>query len=235
MEFKNIKNKIIKDYNEQQAKDINQIKNAGGFSNTWSKGYTAILDTNGKHIISIDATLTNLQAQKTLEEQKTILVKKLQKHYNNKVTKLLQEVEEVEQAPEQATFLKLSIDWARSATWGMNPTATLWSNGEYIEGSSVGGCGYDKESTASAQVLNQCKGVLKLLYAKYDEYLQATPEQEQKSEFLSYGVSAYNLPRFNGGVGINCHINNLERLGFKLQASHSSKYNNYYYFEKITA
>ena len=60
--------------------------------------------------------------------------------------------------------IHVSVDWKKSRTWGHNPTAEVWflyDGGErgggnaYAKSSSIGGCGYDKRSTAVSEALSK--------------------------------------------------------------------------------
>ena len=120
----------------------------------------------------------------------------------------------------------ITIEWKRSATWGHNPTAELRycfkrGDGEqwgHIDGSSVGGCGYDKESTAAAQVLNQCPEALKPLYAAKDAHMS-----ENSHKAIGYGAGYAARPYFEGGVGISCFRSIYENLGYKWENVPSGK------------
>jgi hypothetical protein len=71
------------------------------------------------------------------------------------------------------------------------------------------GCGYDKQSTATAGVLNQHQTILKRLYAARDAEMTG-----ENRAVLGYG-SGYGLPPyFEGGVGVSCHVKILEKIGF---------------------
>lgn len=130
---------------------------------------------------------------------------------------------------EQAGILKsatISIEWKRSAMWGNNPTAELQTTFEKdgythysrVNGSSVGGCGYDKESTAAAQVLNQSPEVMKLLY----DAAERQPDKKHR-DALGYGSGYGILPYFEGGVGVSCFRSIFEKLGYKWECTASGK------------
>lgn len=60
--------------------------------------------------------------------------------------------------------IHISVDWKKSRTWGSNPTAEVWflyDGGEhgggnaYAKSASIGGCGYDKRSTAVSEALSK--------------------------------------------------------------------------------
>jgi len=123
--------------------------------------------------------------------------------------------------------ISMSISWARSQMWGMNPhlegriqfTDGRW---EYVDDISCGGCGYDKLSTVMADFLNRyLKG---MLWRKRNFRKHKPP----------YGVTFSKgwLPRFDGGVGARCTIDVLKWLGFKLVSSSSGKTWDFYELER---
>ena len=77
---------------------------------------------------------------------------------------------------------------------------------KYVEGTRTGGYGYDKESTASAEVFNQSP-FLKILY-----------DARVKKKKLPYGAYLYegsaSLPKFAGGVGFECHDAIIKTAGY---------------------
>ena len=58
---------------------------------------------------------------------------------------------------EKLTYLKISVEWHKSRTWGHNPSAEAWttgdSNGGFYGTGRASGCGYDKESAAVGEAL----------------------------------------------------------------------------------
>ena len=159
----------------------------------------------------------------------------------NAIKKQMAFIDEVEQAEDFKTPLIITIEWKRSQTWGMNPKP--YTNLGF-EGSSIGGCGYCKHSTATAQALNSDLRILKLMYFKKEaELRQRKPtykEQnghEENSErainhfLMGYGSGYSALPRFEGGVGVNCHFKICEMLGLKMESVTDTKHVNVYRIE----
>lgn len=95
----------------------------------------------------------------------------------------------------------IELNWNKNHTWGMCPKGKAWIKDRgFIETKRITGCGYDKASTATAQLLNQDVNLIKLLTRVKPEHL--------------YGWSIYdNEARFESGVGISCHVNILKELG----------------------
>ena len=121
----------------------------------------------------------------------------------------------------------VTIVWKKSATWGNNPRATVraklrtaegYLQYETYESSSVGGCGYDKGSTAVAEGLNQCTALLRLLYSAESLRLAHNSSrnavERSRRDYLGYGSGYGPLPAFEGGVGVSSLANILENLGF---------------------
>jgi len=117
----------------------------------------------------------------------------------------------------------INIEWKRSQTWGHNPNADArvsYIDGtcEYFNSGSIGGCGYDKESTAVANCINQVNGILKALYIKRAKNVKKTTR-----EVFGYGSGYGLLPRIEGGVGVSCYPEIFEAIGFKFNKLSSGK------------
>lgn len=135
--------------------------------------------------------------------------------------------------------LIITIEWKDSKMWGSNPTAT--TNYGFV-GSSIGGCGYDKLSTATAQALNATPEILKALYNKKEKSLKDRPlingkilnnQNDLNRHFLGYGSGYSIIPRFEGGVGVNCHKSILENLGYEMRSISDTKHTNVYLISKV--
>lgn len=109
------------------------------------------------------------------------------------------------------------------------------SNYNYFEGGFTMGCGYDKTSTATAQVLNQSKAILKLILNKLEKQPQKTIKKYLSNydcrEFVGYGIYLKGLIFFKGGVGFSSHENILNNLGLKTVTYNYTNDSNFYYFE----
>jgi len=125
--------------------------------------------------------------------------------------------------------VKISIEWKRSRMWGSNPSAECWAtfidkdgnhNSTYVTSGSIGGCGYDKQSTAVANCLNQINEVLKPLYVVKDK---AMPTDKQNGDILGYGSGYGILPSIEGGVGVSCYPRIFEKIGMKFETVASGK------------
>lgn len=141
----------------------------------------------------------------------------------------LQKLDSIEKAG-KLIDATISIEWKRSQTWGNNPTAemrisyTIDGRDEYrrIYGSSIGGCGYDKESTAAAQVVNQSYECLKLFANAKEKALRQDKEATNETA-LGYGAGYGVIPALHGGVGMDCFLRIFQKLGYKAEKTASGK------------
>ncbi len=118
-------------------------------------------------------------------------------------------------------LLTVSVDWARSATWGKNPTATAQAYGGHTMQESRGyasGCGYDKQSAAIAAALNTSPAVMRVLY-----------QHAERGREFAYSVHTWaGVPSFNGGCGVSCFRSVFEGIGYAWQdVAHGRNYDAY--------
>lgn len=127
-------------------------------------------------------------------------------------------------------FISVSVEWYKSRTWGANPQAEVRTGENYHISRKVGGCGYDKESTATAECFNNDFGILKIA-------LISLYKKEHSKNYLGSGYGAtIDLwgVSFSGGVGFNCHESIITNSGYyKVTARNSGKMFNTYNFEKV--
>lgn len=139
-----------------------------------------------------------------------IAIKKAIKKAEKNIELQLAKIDEIENA-ETFENLTIAVDWKKSQTWGSNPMATMTDEKNRYFSERVSGCGYDKESTAIASVLNQYLPLLKLLCE-----LKNNSIDKNNHEIFGYG-SGYNLiPSFEGGVGTSAFYKIFETLGYKM-------------------
>jgi hypothetical protein len=177
-------------------------------------------------------------------------LKDLDKKYNN----LLAELDKIESFNlEDFRDMSIHIDWKKSATWGANPRGklTVFHNKgyslEFYENTyKISGCGYCKESTSTADLLNQSIVIKKLILNKIEKLLCINRNANEIKdlvgknglelrESINYGISQYglNLPRFDGGVGVSCHESILKKLGLGMRKISWSKDSDTWILEKI--
>lgn len=149
----------------------------------------------------------------TLQELKKAMIKKALKEIEKRQTEKIAKLQKVE-SHERIKHGVINIYTNYSRTWGYSPKGEYKNGFFYKEFGSVGGCGYDKNSTLSAAMLNNDFNFLKYLY----EYIEKhNINKKNISKKLGYGIRlSYGLPYFEGGVGLECHINILKKLGFKV-------------------
>jgi hypothetical protein len=146
-------------------------------------------------------------------ELKTYLIQRYAKQAQKRLDEQLAKLQRVADGPDLISA-KISVEWRRNRTWGHNPvagadirTAQGWE-GEFSSG-SIGGCGYDKHSTAVAGALNASRAFLKVLYL----HKEKNPSVKNHDLF-GYGSGYGILPRLEGGVGISCYPAIMETVGF---------------------
>ena len=138
--------------------------------------------------------------------------------------------------------IRIEVTWKRSATWGANPTAEVWAD-EYLGLSrSVGGCGYDKESTAIAEPFNRSKALAKIaIIAKYicSTYENLSFEQKKALNILGcydygtrFSIHHNNGIYWEGGVGASSFMNCIKTAGYKMDAETHPKYFDFYSLSK---
>lgn len=174
--------------------------------------------------------------KKTLESYaEKVKVRAIKKGYANSK---LQKLEKVENEKRRLKKITITVEWKKSRMWGMNPTAEvefMYEDGscERERSASIGGCGYDKESTATGQVLSENLSLLRELYTKQEEIMDEWKEnKEVRREKLGYGAGYGVLPYFEGGVGFNSHKRILKSLGFEQTTELNGKHFNVYVFSR---
>jgi hypothetical protein len=142
----------------------------------------------------------------------------LEKRKEKSIKEKLSKIEAAEKSENFRGPLIVTIEWKKSRMWGSNPKA--YTNFGFIS-ESIGGCGYDKESTALAEALNSHLPLMKMLYASKNNNLRKwqkqNPDKDLKNDFnrdfLGYGSGYGIVPYFEGGVGTNSHREIIKRLG----------------------
>ena len=173
----------------------------------------------------------------TITELKKLVLAKYLKESAKGLTLKLNRLQVTSEAPELVS-IKIVVEWAKSKTWGANPTAEAWflyrgANGnesEYIKTRSVTGCGYDKLSTAVAEALNQSNAVLKLLYTEKN---RAKNKGLKNHEIFGYGSGYGILPSIEGGVGVSCYPDIFKKVGFEFKTIAEGKNFDAFTIEKI--
>ena len=140
--------------------------------------------------------------------------KRIETFFSKELQKELEEFEAVLNAP-KIKEISIAVEWAKSRTWGANPTATTriyLENGQSEEYTyRCSGCGYDKESTVIAGALNQSKSIIKLLL------------QLPENNLYGYYKNEGYLPHLSGGVGTSCYPSIFSLGGYKMKHVSSGK------------
>jgi len=142
------------------------------------------------------------------------------KRINEKVA----DVAEVENSLFKITEIKIVVEWSKSATWGANPNAEIWvyfinkaghRDSEYFKSGSIGGCGYDKLSTAISKALNQ-SNVLKANL--YNVANKAKNLKLSNHNIFGYGSGYGVLPSFEGGCGVSVYKDIFNTIGLDFKS-----------------
>ena len=115
----------------------------------------------------------------------------------------------------------ITVEWRKSSTWGSNPKAKIrWvytdlegsRHYKNAETSSIGGCGYDKLSTAVAEALNSVAPIKRSLYKKKNTFSRLS-----NGEVFGYGSGYGVLPYIEGGVGVSCYPDIFKAIGYAFE------------------
>ena len=125
--------------------------------------------------------------------------------------------------------ISVEVSWKKSRTWGFNPTVEVWADG-YTTG-SASGCGYDKESAATAEAFNKSRTFARI--AATCAWLDMKESKATGNTARTYGLHAgYNGFTFSGGVGYSCHDAIITRAGYALTSAVHPKSSDCYYYKK---
>lgn len=238
-EFKKIIECIEQIQKEKQKKELSHIKQIKKFCGyVWNGNEYELKDGTKRRFDK----LTERQTQKTIKEQKEILTKKAIKKNETETAKKIAYIKELEET-EPAKKIEIIVNWSCGGAYGWQAyaelrteTARTWNT---YEGQRTSGCGYDKRSTATASVLNKSKEIFVIIAEK----LEKLPKKQIKEyltrkksgcEFIGYGFDFWGgaFGSFSGGVGFECHRNNLKSLGFECITYFEGKQEDFYQFTK---
>lgn len=187
--------------------DLKEIKDVKSIVSSWH--YNDLLPNSRKGY------------QWELKELKQYLIDRKTKESERSLAKELIDLQNVEQSPDFES-ITVSIEWKKSRMWGHNPKAeaivcTTRGCNRYETG-SIGGCGYDKKSTAVAEAINQSNSFLKAMYLVKEK----NPKMNNR-ELFGYGSGYGILPRLEGGVGVSCYPKIFETIGYQFKTTASGK------------
>jgi len=208
--MENLKKLVIKKSEEDFKEDLGLIKTEEGFNK--------VLGWNGK------------EYKGTIEEQKQKLIKYLTKKKEESLKQELNKLDVVNKAKAFTGEFIITLEWKKSRMWGSNPRA--YTNYGF-EGESIGGCGYCKTSTATAQALNSNLSILKLMYLKKNELLKQGLNKDEIKNKIGYGCGYNIIPSFEGGVGVSSHEDILKNLALIMRCISDTSQTNVYLIRKM--
>ena len=127
--------------------------------------------------------------------------------------------------------ISIEVSWKKSSTWGANPTAEVRA-GSYSSSGSIGGCGYDKESTATAYAFNGNFFFARI--AATCAWLDMKESNATGRVTKTYGYRVgYTGFKFEGAVGYSCHDRIIRRAGYRSTAECHPKMADCYSYERI--
>ena len=222
--FELLKNEVEKYYNKKIEKLYNEKK-------------SDIIMWYGTNLTIVKYKSGELEEEKAYNRA----LKRALKNIKSDREKRLAKIEMVENA-EILEYIRINIDWKKSRTWGANPHVETWTNNRGFYTGSASGCGYDKESSAVAETLNQSPEVLKVLYTLAEKMINENGDDVYYytgcgdciswRNSIGYGSGYDILPYFEGGVGISCFEHILNKCGYKWQIMGSGKMWDCYYICK---
>ena len=127
--------------------------------------------------------------------------------------------------------IRVEVNWKKSRMWGSNPTAEVWADG-YTSSPSIGGCGFDKESAATATAFKE-NIVFDRIVATC-AWLDMKESKATGSGTQTYGYRlGYNGFHFESAVGYSCHDTIIKRAGYRSTGVFHPKMADGYHYEKI--
>lgn len=240
--FENLKNHILADAAKKKEENRFYIEN--GYCANWAAENQKFSDEGIKRYCTA-ARWEAYQAEKISREKIVCLTvarmeKQLAKQTAAKIKKL-----ETAAAAGDLISVSISVEW-KKGSMGYNPTATVTihdGDGFHQYTGKAGGYGYDKETAAVGEALNQAASVQKMLYqAKENALATFTPDQiaatkkgyvvESNRDFIAYGAGYGVLPYFEGGVGMSSFESVFNKCGFLLTGRNWGKRFDTYFFER---
>ncbi len=207
MEFKLIRKEVLK----QVEKRHEWIKPCGT-----QEELNELMQRNGK------------QYKGDWETQYKKMCKYTQGQKDKDLKEELDKLKFIEEAGDFNNSLIITIEWKKSRMWGSNPTA--YTNFGF-NGDSIGGCGYCKTSTATAEALNSHLPLLKMLYVKEEMRLRKRNKVGRR-DYIGYGSGYFAMARFEGGVGVSSHEQIIRGLGLNMRCVTSTKITDVYEISK---
>ena len=171
---------------------------------------------------TINFYITDLRQQQlkdgkiTLEKAQQIAIKKATKEIEKRTAEKIEKVKNIDATIENMEDIKIIVQH-KKGNWGYQYKETLTTDTLRIAGKYTGGWGYDKLSTAVAEVLNQYQPLMKLMYGYIDNKMWDEGSLViNNHKVLGYGSGYGVLPYFECGVGVSSFYKIFDNLGLKL-------------------
>ena len=171
---------------------------------------------------TINFYITDLRKQQlkdgkiTLEKVQQIAIKKASKEIKKQTTKKMNQVKNIYATIENMEDINIIVQHKKT-NLGYQYKAILATEKTRIEGKYTGGWGYDKLSSALAEVLNQYQPLTKLMYNYIDDKMwEEGTLTINNHKVLGYGSGYRILPYFESGVGVSAFYRIFDNLGLKL-------------------
>ena len=171
---------------------------------------------------TINFYITNLRKQQlkdgkiTLEKVQQIAIKKASKEIEKRTAKKIDQVKYIDSTITTMEDINIIVQ-TKKTNLGYQYKAILATDTLRIEGKYTGGWGYDKLSTAIAEVLNQYHPLIKLMYDYIDNKMfEEGSLTINNHKVLGYGSGYGILPYFEYGVGVSSLYKIFDNLGLKL-------------------
>lgn len=198
--FNNLKNEVIESIKKEERDRIKQME-AGRMLQVYSTDKRWGQYCKGE-----------ISKQQLIEFAK----KRAVKMYAKKLDEYLKKLDDVANA-KNVKEIVIAVEWKKSVTWGHNARAEVNAQGVITSGYAVG-AGYDKESAAIAQALNDNNAILKILYELKENSIS-------KGEALDWSIVGYDvLPSFYPGVGVSCYWEAFKRAGYSVKKINDNVY-----------
>ena len=171
---------------------------------------------------TINFYITDLRKQQlkdgkiTLEKVQGIAITKATKKIEKQTAEKIEKVKYIDSTITNMEDINITVQ-RKKTNLGYQYKAILTTDIIRIEGKYTGGWGYDKLSTAIAEVLNQYQPLIKLMY-KYidDKMFKEGSLTIDNHKVLGYGSGYGILPYFESGVGVESFYTIFDNLGLKL-------------------
>lgn len=197
---------LIKRFNDKVT-SIKEVSTSEEFLKTWYIR-ESVTDLRQKQLKS---------GKLSLNEIKSIAIERVTKQHKKALSELDNKLTTICNS-DNLINATLTIEFKKSTTWGWNPTCDIRiksdSSYNYYNSGSISGCGYDKESTAFADAINQSDSFKKLLLKNRHKL--------RKNKTYGYSINSHFIG-LSGGVGVSCYYGVLSVCGYELKEVTSTK------------